>query len=82
MKTPISEVVGSMPIVDAHEHHIPEVLQNRNVGLVQLLKQSYAGWTQARPYPLPGEARDLDPMLEESGPGSWSEVRAYVEGSG
>jgi uncharacterized protein len=82
MKTPISEVVGSMPIVDVHEHHIPEVLQNRNVGLVQLLKQSYAGWTQARPYPLPGEARDLDPMLEESGPGSWSEVRAYVEGSG
>jgi uncharacterized protein len=82
MKTSISDVVGSMPIVDVHEHHIPEVLQNRDVGLVQLLKQSYAGWTRARPYPLPSEARDSDPMLDDSGPGSWPEVRAYVEGSG
>lgn len=68
--------------MDVHEHHIPEILLDRNIGLLRLLRQSYAGWTQARPYPLPSESRESDPMLENTGKGNWSNIAAFVEGSG
>ena len=78
----IREYVRSLPIVDVHEHHIPEIYLNRAVGLLQILRQSYAGWTQARPYPLPSETRSEDPMLADTGLGSWEEVASFVEHSG
>jgi len=68
--------------VDVHEHHIPEILLDRNIGLLRLLRQSYAGWTQARPYPLPSESRESDPMLVDTGRGDWSDIAVFVEGSG
>ena len=78
----LRDYVRSIPLVDVHEHHIPEVYLNRDVGLLALLRQSYAGWTRARPYPLPSETRAEDPMLADTGRGSWEEVAAFVEDSG
>ncbi len=78
----IKELVAGLPIFDVHEHHLPETCLNRDVGLLDLLRQSYAGWTEARPYPLPSELREEDPMLSGNGEGAWEEVQAFVEGSG
>jgi len=71
-----------MPVFDVHEHHMPDVLGNRDVGLLALLWQSYAGWTQARPYPLPTEEPFEDPMFTDDGKGSWEDVAKFVEHSG
>jgi hypothetical protein len=78
----ISAFIDAEPIVDVHEHHLPGVFDAREVGLLDLLRQSYAGWTQARPYPLPSESRREDPMLADAGPGEWEDVRRFVEDSG
>ena len=78
----LQEFVARHGIVDVHEHHIPEIILQREVNLLQLFQQSYAGWTQARPYALPSERRDMDPMLAGTGATSWEGLRPYVEGSG
>tara|TARA_Y100001934_G_scaffold283685_1_gene405577 strand:- start:4698 stop:5957 length:1260 start_codon:yes stop_codon:yes gene_type:complete len=78
----IGEFIDQLPIFDVHEHHMPATFLNRNVGLLDLLRQSYAGWTQERPYPLPSENREEDPMLTESAKSTWEEVAPYVEHSG
>lgn len=78
----IQEFVDALPIVDAHEHHIPEILLNPNLNLLQLFQQSYAGWTQARPYPLPSESRQEDPMLAEAPPANWEALAPFLERSG
>jgi len=78
----IARYVMDLPIFDVHEHHMPENLGNQDVGLLELLWQSYAGWTQARPYPLSSETRFEDPMFSGVGPGSWEDVARFVEGSG
>ena len=63
MTSSLAQFIAGLGIVDVHEHHMPEILLNREVNLLQLFQQSYAGWTQARPYPLPSETRAGDPML-------------------
>ncbi len=68
--------------MDVHEHHLPETFLNRDVGLLDLLRQSYAGWTEARPYPLPSESREEDPMLASTGEPRWEDIARFVEGSG
>lgn len=68
--------------MDVHEHHLPEIFLNREVNLLQLFQQSYAGWTQARPYPLPTETRDRDPMLAATGPTNWESLAPFLEHSG
>ena len=78
----IREFIGGTPIVDVHEHHIPEILLNRDVNLLQLFQQSYAGWTQSRPYPLPSERRNSDPMLAETGPATYEALAPFLENSG
>jgi len=78
----IQQYIASLGIVDVHEHHLPEVFLNREVNLVQLFQQSYAGWTQARPYPLPSETRESDPMLAGVGPTTWEALALYLENSG
>ncbi len=78
----LRQFIDAIPAVDVHEHHIPEMLLSREVNLLQLFQQSYAGWTQARPYPLPTETREADPMLEGCGPTTWDAIAPYVEGSG
>lgn len=78
----LKEFIAAQPIVDVHEHHMPEVLLNPKLNLVQLFQQSYAGWTQARPYPLPSEAREEDPMLSDAPLATWEAVAPYLENSG
>src|SRR6266850_5612470 len=78
----LRDFIAGIGIVDVHEHHIPEILLNPQVNLVQLFQQSYAGWTQARPYPLPSETRASDAMLAGSGPTTWEVLAPFVENSG
>ncbi len=76
--TDLASFIDAHEVVDVHEHHMPEVLANREVDLLQLFRQSYAGWTQARPYPLPSEARDEDPMLAAAAPTRWETLRPFL----
>jgi len=80
--TTIQNFIAQIPIVDVHEHHIPDILLNRDVNLLQIFQQSYAGWTQARPYPLPSETRAGDPMLSAMPPTTWEALAPYLENSG
>lgn len=82
MPQSIEDFVTATRIVDVHEHHIPEILLNREVNLLQLFQQSYAGWTQARPYIPPSETRDNDPMLTAAGPATWESLAPFLENSG
>jgi uncharacterized protein len=78
----ITDFIAEHPVVDVHEHHIPELVKSDDVDLLKLFQQSYAGWTQERPYPLPSESREGDPMLEASNPTTWAKIRPYLEESG
>lgn len=82
MPQSIRDFIAATGIVDVHEHHIPEILLNREVDLLRLFQQSYAGWTQARPYPLPSERRDSDPMLAATSPTTWEALAPFLENSG
>ena len=82
MPATIHEFIARIPIIDVHEHHIPDILLNRDVNLLQIFQQSYAGWTQARPYPLPSESREEDPMLAATAPTTWEALAPYLENSG
>jgi uncharacterized protein len=77
----LSAYLASIPVIDVHEHHMPEEKPGREVGLRQILEESYAGWTQARPYPLPSEP-PVTLGSPDSGPGTWKDIASYVEGSG
>jgi len=82
MSNSIREFVEHLPIVDVHEHHLPEIINQREVNLLQLFQQSYAGWAQARPYCLPSESRDADPMLAAAGPTTWEALAPFLDHSG
>src|SRR6184192_1912363 len=82
MAQSLRDFIAGIGIVDVHEHHIPEILLNPQVNLVQLFQQSYAGWTQARPYPLPSERRESDPMLSDTGSTTWEALAPFLEESG
>ncbi len=82
MNNSIREFVEHLPIVDVHEHHLPEVVHQRDVNLLQLFQQSYAGWAQSRPYCLPSESRDADPMLAATGPTTWDALVPFLDHSG
>ena len=74
--------VQAEPVADIHEHHMPEILNNPEVGLLDLFAQSYAGWTHARPYPLPSEFATgyAPPVAPEVA--RWDDIAAYVDRSG
>jgi hypothetical protein len=76
----IASYVRGQPLYDVHEHHMPETLHDRDVGLLKLLEQSYAGWTQARPYPLSADEQPFS--LPPDRPCTWEDVARYVDGSG
>ena len=82
MNNSIREFVERLPILDVHEHHLPDVILQREINLLQLFQQSYAGWTQARPYCLPSESRDADPMLAAAGPTTWESLAPFLDLSG
>src|SRR6185312_2734403 len=75
MDSIVTAYVGEQPLYDVHEHHMPEILGDRDVGLLKLFRQSYAGWTQALPYG-PGAGGEGEPA------GTWEDVAAYVDRSG
>src|SRR5438552_437072 len=81
MPATLHDFIARTPIIDVHEHHIPDILLNRDVNLLQIFQQSYAGWTQARPYPLPSETRAEDPMLGAVPPATWEALAPYLENS-
>ncbi len=81
MGTGLARFVGSVPVIDVHEHHMPDPIPGRQLGLLQLLQESYAGWTQVRPYPLPDEAPATLGSASD-GPGIWNDIAPFVEGSG
>ena len=76
----IASYVEGLPLYDVHEHHMPETLHDPEVGLLKLLEQSYAGWTQARPYPLSQDDRPFS--LPPDRPCTWEDVARYVDASG
>ncbi len=82
MKDDLRGYIQDLPVFDVHEHHMPETLGNREVGLIDLFWQSYCGWTQARPYPLASEEAFEDPMFAGVEGGSWDDVVQFVERSG
>ncbi len=82
MPTSLSDYIHQLLLVDVHEHHLPETFLSKDVGLLDLFKQSYAGWTQARPYPLPGETIDESLMGPAEGETTWPDIAAYVEDCG
>lgn len=55
MSRTIRQFIQGHPIIDVHEHHMPETLLAHDVGLLDLFANSYAGWAKERPYRLPGE---------------------------
>ncbi len=81
MSASLASYLRGIPVIDVHEHHMPDSLLNKEVGLLQLLQESYAGWTQARPYPLPDEP-PVTLGASSRGPGQWRDIAAFVEGSG
>jgi hypothetical protein len=82
MNDSMREFVEHLPIVDVHEHHLPEIILEREVNLLQLFQQSYAGWTRVRPYCLPSESRAADPMLAAAGPTTWEALAPFLDHSG
>src|SRR5437899_9903997 len=82
MAQSIRDFIAGIGIIDVHEHHIPEILLKPEVNLLDLFQQSYAGWTQARPYPLPSETRGSDPMLAATGPTTWAALEPFLQNSG
>src|SRR5712671_3391838 len=81
MPASVRDLMDTIGIVDVHEHHIPEILLAPEINLLQLFQQSYAGWTQARPYALPSERRDVDPMLAAPGATTWESLAPFLENS-
>jgi uncharacterized protein len=81
MSTGLERFIRSIPVVDVHEHHMPAEDPARQIGLLQILEESYAGWTQKRPYPLPSEP-PITVGAASSSRGAWADVTAYLQGSG
>ncbi|HVO39892.1 MAG TPA: amidohydrolase family protein [Spirochaetia bacterium] len=72
MSTTTAPYTDGIPVIDVHEHHMPDTFLKPEVGLLQILQESYAGWTRA-----PSGVTAAAP-----GRGTWEEIAAYVEGSG
>jgi hypothetical protein len=79
MTSDVRAQLHEVPVYDVHEHHMPENLGERDVGLLQLLRHSYSDWCRERPYALPGAPPSRERV--EWGDG-WDAVSRYVEGSG
>jgi uncharacterized protein len=75
------KLLEDIPVIDVHEHHMPGIILNRDVGLLRLLQESYCNWTRKRPYPLPSEL-PVGPMAELGGRGTWEEISPFVVESG
>jgi hypothetical protein len=78
--TDIAGYVRELPLYDVHEHHMPETLLDRELGLLQLFEQSYAGWTRGRPYPLSPEDEPFS--LPPERPCTWEDIEVFLDGSG
>lgn len=72
------ESLRNAPILDVHEHHIPEVYLSSKTNLLALFQQSYAGWTVKRPYPLPSEPHEESSLSPTLKPFGWDDLRPYL----
>jgi hypothetical protein len=79
MSESIQPFIDELPILDVHEHHLPELLLNPRINLLQLFQQSYAGWTVERPYCLPSEQRTEDPMLAAAPVTTWDSLQPWLQ---
>jgi uncharacterized protein len=79
MSQSIRDVIDDTGIVDVHEHHFPDILLSQDVNLLQLFRQSYAGWTEKRGYALPSETQ---PEPAPARPTSWDALAPFLEKSG
>src|SRR5437868_5131445 len=82
MPQTLQEFVEQVPVIDVHEHHLPELFGRPGLNLIGLFRQSYAGWAVARPYTLPNERREADPMLVPAGPSTWEDLEPFLEQHG
>jgi hypothetical protein len=82
MPHPIRDFVETLPMVDVHEHHFPNVLNAPDVDLLRLFSESYATWTRGRTFALPSEARDPQPAAPHFGPTTWEALAPYLIESG
>lgn len=82
MSHSLQQFVDAQPIFDVHEHHLPEVVLHREVNLLQLFRQSYAGWAVERPYCLPSEHREEDPMLAAAPATTWESLQPWLDHRG
>ena len=85
MRRTLRQFIQGHPIIDIHEHHMPEMLLARDVGLLDLFTNSYAGWAKERPYRLPGEIaaepRRAAPQQTVGGD-LWTVVRGFLQNHG
>jgi len=79
MSQSIRDQIDATRIIDVHEHHIPDILLNRDVNLLQLFRQSYAGWTERRGYALPSESQPEPIPAEKT---TWEALAPFLEQSG
>lgn len=79
MSDEIRSCVADLPIFDVHEHHMPEGLGNPDIGLIELLQQSYAGWAYDRAFP---SEQPSGGTLARGGESSRENVARFVEHCG
>lgn len=79
MSSRLIESLDLEPVIDVHEHHLPETLLDREVNLLRLFEESYAGWTVRRPYPLEEES---SPPPRRGDPTTWERLAPYLEERG
>ncbi len=79
MSQSIRDMIDATRIIDVHEHHIPDILLSRDVNLLQLFRESYAGWTVRRGYALPSESQPEPIPAERT---SWEALAPILEKSG
>ena len=83
MPDSLRQLVDAHEVVDVHEHHLPQVAFNRDVGLLQLFRQSYAGWAIGRAYTLPSEPPPAtNPLLAANEKTTWEALEPYLDRSG
>jgi len=74
--------VNQWPIVDVHEHHMPDSFLTTDLNLLTLLEQSYAGWCRQRPYRLPSEPEEAESVLGRAKDTTWQDIACYLEHHG
>ena len=79
MNSNIQTFIDSLPIYDVHEHHMPGSIDRSDVGLHDIFRESYAGWTRGLPFPLRSDIPFIEPSKEDD---DWENISQYIDESG